>query len=58
MVVMFEEKVSCVVDLATGERVSQWYSRLGDARRCLKKDFHDEPRYEAMEFKINQLIRT
>ena len=50
---MFEE-VSCVIDTRTDKRVSQFYSRQGDAKRKAKKMIHNGvfPYYKAVKFKL------
>ena len=53
MASMFEE-VSCVVDERTNKRVSQIYSRPGDAKRKAKSMQHNNvfPYYKPVKFKL------
>jgi hypothetical protein len=46
------EKVACVIDTRTNQRVSQFYSRSGDAKRKAKNMRHNGvfPYYDAVEF--------
>jgi hypothetical protein len=50
---MFEE-VSCVIDTNTNKRVSQFYSRVGDAKRKAKSMSHNGyfTYYKAVKFKL------
>ncbi len=50
---MFEE-VSCVIDTNTNKRVSQFYSRQGDAKRKAKSMSWNGacPHYKAVKFKL------
>lgn len=50
---MFEE-VSCVIDTRTNKRVSQFYSRVGDAKRKAKSMSHGGyyDYYKAVKFKL------
>lgn len=50
---MFEE-VSCVIDTRTDKRVSQFYSRQGDAKRKAKGMSHNDyfTYYKAVKFKL------
>jgi len=54
------DKVSTVVDTTTGERVSQYFTRLGDAKRKAKH-FNAEvgyQRYEAHEMHVSPKVST
>jgi len=54
------DKVSTVVDTTTGERVSQYFTRLGDAKRKAKQ-FNarlEKPEYEAHEMHVSPKVST
>jgi len=48
------EEVSCVIDTRTNKRVSQFYSRQGDAKRKAKSMSWGgtHPYYKAVKFKL------
>jgi len=54
------DKVSTVVDTTTGERVSQYYSRLGDAKRKAKQlnGLTNDFRHEAHEMYVSPKVST
>jgi len=56
---MFEE-VSCVIDTNTNKRVSQFYSRQGDAKRKAKQMQHGGifPYYKAIKFKLENPLEV
>jgi len=54
------DKVSLVVDTTTGERVSQYFTRLGDAKRKAKQlnGFTNDIRHEAHEMHVSPKVST
>ena len=56
---LFEE-VSCVIDTRTDKRVSQFYSRQGDAKRKAKSKSMSwggtHPYYKAVKFKLENPV--
>lgn len=53
---LFEE-VSCVIDTRTNKRVSQFYSRVGDAKRKAKlMNGSVFQHYQAIKFKLDNPV--